>query len=122
MVHATDKVQVDYHAVVVTVDHDGASAPQVNVFFPPVAYLKSKDDKLHLYKDQTGQDIQLFTLHFVTEKYFNKWDAAWTFKLSSFTCGLQLWSEKFEESLDLIGKKESYLRFVNRGDTFCKCG
>lgn len=44
---ATDKEQIDYHAVVVTVDHDGASAPQVNVLFPPVAYLKSKDDKLH---------------------------------------------------------------------------
>lgn len=31
-----------YHAIVVTVDHNGTSAPQVDVFLPPVAHLEPK--------------------------------------------------------------------------------
>ena len=31
-----------YHAIVVTVDHDRTSAPQVDVLLPPVAHLQPK--------------------------------------------------------------------------------
>lgn len=62
--NASDKVQVDYHAVVVAVDHDGAAASQVNVFFPPVAYLKFKDDIAFKYRSKR-------TAH--TDTYFEVW-------------------------------------------------
>lgn len=39
----TEKVAA-HHAIVVTVDHDGTSASQVNVFLPPVAHLESKQN------------------------------------------------------------------------------
>lgn len=38
----------EYHAIVVTVDHDGATAPQVDVFLPPVANLEPNHYKLYL--------------------------------------------------------------------------
>lgn len=36
---------VDYHAIVVTVDHDGPTASQVDIFLPPITDLEPKQSK-----------------------------------------------------------------------------
>lgn len=38
-------VLADYHAIVVTVDHDGPTASQVDIFLPPITDLEPKQRK-----------------------------------------------------------------------------
>lgn len=110
---------MDYHAVVVTVDHDGASAPQVNVFFPPVAHLKSKDDKLIYIQIKQDNTYDSFpdTKHILRS---GMQPGLLNFYLSPvvFSCGLK----NLKNPSDVIGIQKSCLWFVNSGDTFCKCG
>lgn len=46
----------DYHAIVVTVDHDGPTAPQVDIFLPPIADLEPKQSKFTLSLFKTTRD------------------------------------------------------------------
>lgn len=46
----------DYHAIVVTVDHDGSTAPQVDIFFPPITNLEPKQSKFSLSLFKTKRD------------------------------------------------------------------
>lgn len=47
---------VVYHAIVVTVDHDGPTAPQVDIFLPPITNLEPKQSKFSLSLFKTKRD------------------------------------------------------------------
>lgn len=69
---------VDYHAIVVTVDHDGPTAPQVDIFLPPITHLEPKQSKfsLSLFKTQRKQHnyihLHFYTLQWRLRIFFSK--------------------------------------------------
>lgn len=56
----------DYHAIVVTVDHDGPTAPQVDIFLPPITDLKPKQSKFKLSSFETKRSrVNKNTFNFI---------------------------------------------------------
>lgn len=54
---------VVYHAIVVTVDHDGPTAPQVDIFLPPITNLEPKQSKFSLSLFKTKRDKHITFIH-----------------------------------------------------------